>query len=206
MELMSQIFRQFINVGVIALIIVFQQEIRRFLLAIGNSGFFQNVGVKGGLWNWLGKDTTRVAVNIHALTEAVFNLGSTKTGALILIEREADVQSIIDTGKKVQADLSAMLIENLFFKNSPLHDGAVVIKGNKIAAASCTLPLSLKPGLPSNYGMRHKAAIGASEESDAVVIVVSEETGEIVTSVDGVITHFNDKLAFRESLQKLLAI
>ncbi|HAW21719.1 MAG TPA: TIGR00159 family protein [Flavobacteriales bacterium] len=205
MELMSQIFRQFINVGVIALIIVFQQEIRRFLLAIGNSGFFQNVGAKGGLWNWLGKDTQRIPVNVHALTEAVFNLGKTKTGALIVVEREANIQAIIDTGKKVNADVSAMVIENLFFKNSPLHDGALVIRGNKIANASCTLPLTNRGGLPSNYGMRHKAAIGASEESDAVVVVVSEETGEIAICADSVIETYSDKIALRDSLQERLA-
>lgn len=206
MQLMSQIFRQFINVGVIALIIVFQQEIRRFLLAIGNSEFFQNIGAKGGLWDWLGKaGSNKISLNIHALGEAVFNLAETKTGALVVIEREANIQAIIDTGKKVNADISAMLIESIFFKNSPLHDGALIIRGNRLTSASCTLPLSLKSSIPSIYGMRHKAAIGLSEESDAVVIVVSEETGEVALCVDGKVETFADKLKFREKIQSLLS-
>ncbi len=206
MQLMSQIFRQFINVGVIALIIVFQQEIRRFLLAIGNSEFFQNIGAKGGLWDWLGKaGSNKISLNIHALSEAVFNLAETKTGALVVIEREANIQAIIDTGKKVNADISAMLIESIFFKNSPLHDGALIIRGNRLTSASCTLPLSLKSSIPSIYGMRHKAAIGLSEESDAVVIVVSEETGEVALCVDGKVGTFADKLKFREKIQSLLS-
>ncbi len=207
MQLMSQIFRQFINVGVIALIIVFQQEIRRFLLAIGNSGFFQNIGAKGGLWGWLGKNAVKkFSLNIHALSEALFNLAKTKTGVLIVIEREADIQSVVDSGKKVNADISALMIESIFFKNSPLHDGALVIRGNRLVAASCTLPLSSKTELPSSYGMRHKAAIGMSEESDALVILVSEESGEIALSVDGQLSIFKDKLKFRERLQQLLTV
>ncbi|GAB5539112.1 MAG: diadenylate cyclase CdaA [Salibacteraceae bacterium] len=205
MELMSQIFRQFINVGVIALIIVFQQEIRRFLLAIGNSGFFQNIGVSGGLWNWLGKtEPSKINLNLHALGEAVFNLSRTKMGALIVIQRNADIQNVIDSGKKVNADISAMLLENIFFKNSPLHDGAVVIRNNKIAAASCTLPLSVNERIPSNYGMRHRAALGISEESDAITIVVSEESGEVSLVVDGHLTVEKDPLKFRERMQALL--
>lgn len=205
MQLMSQIFRQFINVGVIALIIVFQQEIRRFLLAIGNSGFFQNIGNNNGLWGWLGKtDSKKIGTNIHALGEAIYTLSKSKTGALVVIEREADIQSIVDSGKKLNADVSAMLIESIFFKNSPLHDGALVIRGNKLSAASCTLPLSSKSSIPSGYGMRHRAAIGVTEESDAIAIVVSEETGEVAVSNDGQIVTMDDKLKFREHLHDLL--
>jgi diadenylate cyclase len=205
MELMSQIFRQFINVGVIALIIVFQQEIRRFLLTIGNSGVFRNIGSTSGLWNWLGKDNEKVTLNVHAISEAIFNMASSKTGALVLVEREANIQGIIDNGKKVNADVSTMLIENLFFKNSPLHDGAMVIRGNTIYSASCTLPLTIKRGLPSAFGMRHKAAIGATEESDAIAIIVSEETGEVAICLEGVMESCSDKLAFRERLHNLIS-
>jgi len=98
------------------------------------------------------------------------------------------------------------MIESIFFKNSPLHDGALVIRGNRLVAASCTLPLSSKTELPSIYGMRHKAAIGMSEESDALVILVSEESGEIALSVDGQLSIFKDKLKFRERLQQLLTV
>jgi uncharacterized protein (TIGR00159 family) len=205
MELMSQIFRQFINVGVIALIIVFQQEIRRFLLAIGNSSFFQNIGAEGGLWSWLGKNAEdKINLNLHALGEAVFSLSRSKTGALIVIQRNADIQSVIDSGKKMNAEISAMLIENIFFKNSPLHDGALVIRNNKLAAASCTLPLSNNEKIPSKYGMRHRAALGISEESDSITIIVSEETGEVTIALDGSLSAEKDPLKFCERIQRLL--
>ncbi len=206
MELMSQIFRQFINVGVIALIIVFQQEIRRFLLAIGNSGFFRNIGARGGLWTYLGKSDQKVSTNLHSLSEAVYNLAKQKMGALIVIERNADLQSIIDSGRKMNADMNAALLESIFFKNSPLHDGAVVMRANKIVGASCMLPLTQKHNLPSAYGMRHKAAIGATEELDVVAIVVSEETGEISVVHSGLVDTPSDKLAFRNRVQELLTL
>lgn len=204
MEMMSQIFRQFINVGVIALIIVFQQEIRRFLIAIGNSGFFRNIGEQGGLWTWLGKDSTTSLLNLAPLSEAVFNLSASNTGALIVIEREADIQSIIDNGKRLNADISSALLESLFFKNSPLHDGAIVIRDNKVVAASCTLPLSAKRNLPSSFGMRHKAALGVTEELDVVAIIVSEETGEVAIAHEAKVEPMEDKVAFKGRLQALL--
>lgn len=206
MQLMSQIFRQFINVGVIALIIVFQQEIRRFLLAIGNSGFFRNIGARGGLWTYLGKSDQKIATNLHALSEAVFHLSETKTGALIVIERNADLTSIIETGRKLNADLNAALLESVFFKNSPLHDGAVVIRGNKLLAASCTLPMTQKKRLPGAYGMRHKAAIGVSEELDVMAVIVSEETGAIALAHSGLLESMTDKIQFRNRVQELLAV
>jgi uncharacterized protein (TIGR00159 family) len=204
MEMMSQIFRQFINVGVIALIIVFQQEIRRFLLAIGNSGFFRNIGARGGLWTWLGKSERKLSTNIHAISEAVFSMASSRTGALIAIEREGNLQSIIDSGKKVNADLNAAILESVFFKNSPLHDGAVVIRGNKMISASCMFPLSEKHNHQTSYGMRHKAALGISEELDAVAVMVSEETANVHIVQSGIIETFEDRAAFQNRLQELL--
>ena len=206
MELMSQIFRQFINVGVIALIIVFQQEIRRFLLAIGNSTFFRNIGARGWLWPYLGKSNQKVATNLHALSEAVYRLANSTTGALIVIERNADLQSLIESGRKMSAEINAALVESIFFKNSTLHDGAVVMRGNRIIGASCMLPLTQKNRLPSAYGMRHKAAIGATEEYDVIAIIVSEETGEIGIAHSGMIDIPSDKLGFRSRLQELLML
>lgn len=206
MELMSQIFRQFINVGVIALIIVFQQEIRRFLLAIGNSAFFRNIGAQGGLWTYLGKPAQKIGTNLHALSEAVYNMASSRTGALIVIERNADLQSIIDNGRKINADMNAALLESIFFKNSPLHDGAVIMRSNRIVAASCMLPLTQKNKLPKTYGMRHKAAIGVTEEFDVVAIVVSEENGKIAIAHSGLIDVPKDKNGFRDRLQELLSL
>lgn len=206
MELMGQIFRQFINVGMIALIIVFQQEIRRFLLAIGNVGLFRQITGNQGIWSWLGKDNgTKITLNIHALGEAVYQLSSQKCGALIVIEREADLQGVIDNGRKINADISAAMIETIFFKNNPLHDGAMVIRGNKIAAASCVLPVASKHGRADYKGMRHKAAKGMSQESDAIVIAVSEENGKVSVYCDNRHREFDDKLAFRNEIQSLLA-
>lgn len=205
MELISLILRQFINVGVIALIIVFQQEIRRFLLAIGNSSFFRNIGAKGGLWTWLGKSESKLSLNLHALSGAIFSMAETKTGALVVIERQANLQSLIDNGKKLNADISAAIIESIFFKNSPLHDGAVVIRGNKLVAASCMLPMTQKHGLPDHYGMRHKAALGVSEDFDAIAITVSEETGEIGIAYHGSFKSFEKVTAFRDRIQQIFA-
>ncbi len=205
MELMGQIFRQFINVGVIALIIVFQQEIRRFLLAIGNSGFFRNMGARGGLWGYLGKADIKISTNLHALSEAIFHLSASKTGALIVIERQANLQTIVESGRKINADLNAALLESIFYKNSPLHDGAVIIRRNKIIAASCMLPLTQKNNLPSSYGMRHKAAIGVTEELDVIAVTVSEETGDVGIVTAGKYSTFSDKTLFRDRLHELLA-
>ncbi|MEX2597185.1 MAG: diadenylate cyclase CdaA [Salibacteraceae bacterium] len=206
MQLMSQIFRQFINVGVIALIIVFQQEIRRFLLAIGNSAFFRNIGARGGLWSYLGKTHQKIGTNLHALSEAVYHMAESRTGALIVIERNADLNPVIESGRKMNADMNAALLESIFFKNSPLHDGAVIIRGNRIVAASCTLPLTSKNNIPNRYGMRHKAAIGATEEYDVVAIVVSEERGDINIVHSGLLDTPKDKNGFRDRLHELLSL
>jgi uncharacterized protein (TIGR00159 family) len=204
MTLMSQILRQFINVGVIALIIVFQQEIRRFLIAIGNSTFFRKFGARGGLWTYLGKSDQKVSTNLHALAEAIYNMSASKTGALIVIERQSDLQAIIDNGRRLNADMNAALLESIFFKNSPLHDGALVLRGNKIVAAGCMLPMTLRVGLPKSYGMRHKAAIGVSEEYDAIAVLVSEENGKIAIAHAGLVDQPKDKNAFRDRLHELL--
>lgn len=201
MELLGQILRQFINVGVIALIIVFQQEIRRFLIMVGNSGFFTQ---KRGFWSWFGKGQRKSSTNLHALSEGVFKMAKNKAGALVVIERDANLQSTIDSGKKVNADMGAILLESLFFKNSPLHDGAVVVRGNRIMAASCMLPLSANRDLPASYGMCHRAGIGVTEESDAIAIIVSEETGTVSIAHRGAIEVMDDKINFRGRLHQLL--
>ena len=200
MELMSEVLKQFINVGVIAIIIVFQQEIRRFLLVIGNSSFFRNIGAKGGLWSWLGKSVGDAVPSGAALTEAVFRMSSQRVGALIVMEGTTRLTGIIATGKSLNAEVSSWLIESIFFKNSPLHDGATVIRGNKIVAASCTLPLTLQRDLPSSFGMRHRAGIGVSEEFDVTVIVVSEESGKVSIIRDGVVFPCDDREIFRSKL------
>jgi diadenylate cyclase len=177
MDLLSSILGQVIGVGVIALIIVFQQEIRRFLLIIStryitNKRFsFENIFSFGEK-----KDEN---VNIDSIVNACSNMSAFKTGALIAISKRSDLLSFIRTGDILNADTSSRLLESIFFKNSPLHDGAVIIKKDKIAAARCVLPITERIDLPPQYGMRHRAALGISEKTDAIVVLVSEETGAI---------------------------
>lgn len=180
MKLMCKLFSTFIDVGVVALIVIFQPEIRHFLMKIGASAgqkakwrelLEKLLGVKQG--------DNMAAKTVNEITEACRAMSSQKTGALIVIPHSINLENIIETGDKIDAQVSRRLILNLFFKNSPLHDGAVIISGDRIVAARCTLPISDKPNIPPSFGMRHKAAIGISEETDADVIVVSEETGHI---------------------------
>ncbi|MGN0032262.1 MAG: diadenylate cyclase CdaA [Candidatus Limimorpha sp.] len=177
MELLSYILGAFVNVGFIALIIIFQPEIRRFLLSIGTSKFavsfrrfFSRLGLK-----YSGESDN----DLDPICEACISMGNDKVGALILLTQENDLQDIVDTGVVIDAIISKPLLENIFFKNSPLHDGAMVISNNKIVAARCILPITQQTHLPGSYGLRHRAGIGVSENNDCIVIVVSEETGNI---------------------------
>lgn len=178
MELISTIFGQVIGVGVIALIIVFQQEIRRFLLILGskyvsNERFsFDNIFSTVTL-------TSKPKLDTNTLAKACRRMSVTKTGALIVLKRRSVLSAIIESGDILNADCSSRMLESIFFKNNPLHDGAVIIEGKKIVAARCVLPTSENIYLPARYGMRHLAAIGMTERNDSLVIVVSEETGEI---------------------------
>ncbi|MCG8412558.1 MAG: diadenylate cyclase CdaA [Bacteroidales bacterium] len=177
MSLLSSILGQVIGVGVIALLIVFQQEIRRFLLIITTRYIrtrkfsFENLFAFG--------EKNEKQINIEAIVNACSNMSVLKTGALIAISKKSDLLSFIKTGDVLNADTSSRLLESIFFKNSPLHDGAVIIKEDRIAAARCVLPSTESVDLPAQYGMRHRAALGITEKTDAVVVLVSEETGAI---------------------------
>ena len=177
MELLSYILGAFVNVGFIALIIIFQPEIRKFLLSIGTSKFavsfrrfFSRLGLK-----YSGEGDN----DLDPICDACISMGNDKVGALILLTQENDLQDIVATGVTIDAIISKPLLENIFFKNSPLHDGAMVISNNKIVAARCILPITQQTHLPGSYGLRHRAGIGVSENNDCIVIVVSEETGSI---------------------------
>jgi uncharacterized protein (TIGR00159 family) len=178
MELLSGILGQIIGVGVIAIIIVFQQEIRKFLLFIGTRYMSKS---KFSLENLLfpRQKNDEAPINIDAVVKACRNMSDTKTGALIVIARKSELQLYAETGDIIEAETSSRLLENIFFKNSPLHDGAVIIVNDKIHAARCVLPVTENINLPPQYGMRHKAAMGISEITDALVVLVSEETGKI---------------------------
>ncbi|MGD1848692.1 MAG: diadenylate cyclase CdaA [Salibacteraceae bacterium] len=177
MNLLSEILGQFIGVGVIALIIVFQQELRKFLLLVGTTGFSEK-GWLNRLINWKRNDRPS-NLDIEELTRAVTRMAEDHCGALIIISRFTALDMYTSGGKKLNALLSADLLESIFFKNSPLHDGAVLIDGNTILSASNVLPVSERSNLPGRLGMRHRAAIGITENTDGLAIVVSEETGHI---------------------------
>jgi uncharacterized protein (TIGR00159 family) len=184
MELLSTILGQVLGVGVIALFIVFQPEIRRFLLHF--SMRFEANRKSNISWRTLFRLNKQIAeLDVDAITMACRHMSETKTGALILVARRSSLEMYVETGDVIDARLSSRLLENIFFKNSPLHDGAVIIENNRIKAARCTLPITENPNLPASYGMRHRAAIGASEHTDALLIIVSEETGNISVAENG---------------------
>ncbi len=179
MRLMSAILGTVLDVGLLALIVIFQPEIRRILTKFGSS---YKITARGKILlnRILGTSDTKLdSEAVKELTEACRSMSLDKTGALIVIQHETQLDYIADTGDRVDANINRRLIMNLFFKNSPLHDGAMIINKGRIEAARCTLPITEKTDIPPSFGMRHKAAIGISEETDADVIVVSEETGNI---------------------------
>jgi diadenylate cyclase len=167
------------ELGFLALIVLFQPEIRRFLEQFGSSNL---KGIFGGRPN-----TETLEVLISQLVLACSNMSATRTGALIAIEREITLDSYAKTGTFINAEPAAELLKNIFFHNSPLHDGAVIIKDCRVASAACMLPLSNNTNLSRDLGMRHRAGVGMSERSDAVVVIVSEETGSISVAVDGML-------------------
>ena len=179
MKLMSSLLATFIDVGVIALIVIFQPEIRHFLMRLGSG---TSLGRKGrALMNrLLGREEHQAdSSDVNEITEAWRTMSEQKTGALIVLTRSNALESVAETGDRIDSCINRRLIMNIFFKNSPLHDGAMIISGRRIEAARCTLPITSRQDIPASYGMRHKAAIGITEETDADVIVVSEETGGI---------------------------
>ncbi|HEX2936227.1 MAG TPA: diadenylate cyclase CdaA [Bacteroidales bacterium] len=186
MELLTSIMNQVVGVGMIALIIVFQQEIRRFLVYMGSRYLSKSISLNKVFTLALDENKT---VNTAPIVEACMRMSESGTGALIVIARKSALEVFIQTGDLVNAETSARLLETIFFKNSPLHDGAAIIIRDKIHAARCVLPVSDNPNLPPNFGMRHRAALGITENTDALAIIVSEESHEISVADAGVLTH-----------------
>jgi uncharacterized protein (TIGR00159 family) len=176
MRMISALLGAILDVGALAIIIIFQPEIRRFLNNIGKTAG-NNTLVKHLLRNRNAESIDSSVIS--DVVSAVDQMSRKKTGALIVIRRRDNLQSIIATGDSIDAKVGERLIMNIFFKNSPLHDGAMIIGGDRIVAARCTLPITERLDLPASYGMRHRAAIGIAEQCDADVIVVSEETGHV---------------------------
>ncbi len=183
MELLSQILGAFVSVGFIALIVIFQPEIRRFLLALGTSTFMRKKGRKFLFWRFNFDSLTKIDAN--AIVLACNHMSENKQGALLILTRKNELKQYINTGEVMEARLSAPLIENIFYGQGPLHDGAVIISDNVIMAAGCILPVSGNTHIPKRLGLRHRSAIGITEVSDAIAIIVSEETGKISYAMDG---------------------
>lgn len=197
MELLSSLLGQIIGVGSLAIVIVFQQEIRRYLLMLGRRS-------SKGIWQKI-FSSQRYEIDSHLLDElwdACISMSKTKTGALIVIERSTDIEVYMSSGDLINAQISKRLVENIFFKNSPLHDGAMIIRDGRIAAARCILPTSDNPNIPAHLGLRHRAAVGLSENSDALVIVVSEETGNISVIENGEIKTLENIEDIKEVFRK----
>ncbi len=177
MQLSSTILDTFVNVGVIALIVVFQQEIRRFLLMIGNRYNLSNRFSFEKIFE--SKSPGMMSFYVSPLIRACEDFSKSRTGALIVITKQSELVDFVQTGELINAVISKQLLKSIFFKNSPLHDGAVIISQSKIKAAGCILPVSQNMELPKHLGLRHRAAMGITESTDATSIVVSEETGRI---------------------------
>ncbi len=201
MEVLSLILGNFIGVGVIALVIVFQQEIRRFLLVIGSTNFTSKRLFLKQL-KWL-RDESDQEVPLHEIVQACKEMSHAKTGALMVIERKSKLGFYSDTGTKIDGQISTPLLLTIFKKNSPLHDGAVVIQGQKILAAACILPLTEKANVPTRFGLRHRAAMGLAEKTDGLALVVSEETGDVSVALG---ERFINKINLPELEDKLQAL
>lgn len=182
MRLLGSIMDKLVSVGVIAIIILFQEEIRKFLYTLGAHRRVN--GIIRLFFSGDNKDKVDME-SIMPVVMACMNMGKARIGALIVIERISSLDDIVETGDIIDANINQRLIENIFFKNSPLHDGAMVISKKRIRAAGCILPVSHSIDIPKELGLRHRAAMGISQDSDAIAIVVSEETGRISVAIKG---------------------
>lgn len=203
MELMSGILGSVVSVGLIALLIIFQSEIRKFLQTLGSNS--QQTGPLAVLYKLIPTSRNKhekIDNIIDPIVRACGDMSATMTGALIVIKQDGSLDDIIATGVAIDANITPSLIKNIFFKNSPLHDGAMVIGGGRIVAAKCVLP-STKSEVPLSFGMRHRAAMGICEESDAIVVVVSEETGAISVARNGKIRRGLSEIELKAELMRL---
>ena len=204
MRMMTALLSALLDVGVLAVLILFQPEIRHMLNRMAvQSGIARR---SGQLFNrLLGiKEETMGSHSAEELGEAVRAMSAEKTGALIVLQHKSSMEEYMETGDRFEADINRRLIMNIFFKNSPLHDGAMIIVGDHIAAARCQLPMTNRTDIPAHYGMRHRAAIGLSEDTDADIIVVSEETGNVSFVRGGEIHTVQDMKELRQLLGSLM--
>lgn len=203
MFMLHNIFDGFMKVGIIALIVVFQPEIRKFLLMVGST----NLSGKRKFFSKMKflKTENNSETDIASIIGACEKMSSTKTGALIVLERNNNLDFLISTGDEMNITVTQPIIESIFFKNSPLHDGAIIISNNTVKATRVILPVSNEQNIPQRFGLRHRAAIGISEKTDAVSLVVSEETGQISYIQNGEFVMFKDVNELMELVAKDLA-
>ena len=202
MELLTNILGQFMGVGFLAAIILFQQEIRKFLLLIGRTTAFNDDIFKGLPWRKNSKTSDNI--NITPIIEASKSLSATNTGALIVLSKSSELKFYVESGDLIDAVISKRLLSAIFNKYSPMHDGAVIIHNKRISAARCILPVTERENLPAQFGLRHRAAIGMSEVTDTLIVVVSEETGKISAVRNGFIYHNLSPLELRKKINAYL--
>ncbi len=205
LDVLSNILGKFISVGFFALIVVFQQEIRKFLLLIGSTNFASRRNVIR-YFKFLNQDQESLKIDLTALLSACVKMANEKTGAIIVIERENSLEFLTSTGDEANIEISPQILETIFFKNSPLHDGAIIVKNNFIRATRVVLPVSESSSIPTRFGLRHRAAVGISEKTDALVLVISEQTGKISYIKDGVFCKFKNTEDLRRMLSEDLSI
>jgi diadenylate cyclase len=203
MELLSTILGGFLGVGMFALIVVFQQEIRKFLLMLGSTNFSSRKRIfkRFNLFS----STEGPETNIEVIVNACQKMGKEKTGALIVIKRNNSLDFIKDSGDAMEMEVNQPIIESVFYKNSPLHDGAMLVERNKITATRVILPVSNNRNIPLRFGLRHRAAVGISEKTDAVCLVVSEENGQISYVKEGNFSLFDTLEELKENLNSDLS-
>lgn len=199
MELLATILGQFMGVGVLAMIVLFQPEIRKFLLLIGRGAEINRGNFLKSLANW--RTGYHDDFDVHQLMEAVKTFKATRTGALIVFSRSIELKFYAETGDPLDAEVNKRLLISIFNKSSPLHDGAVIIYQGRIKAARCVLPVSDNDHLPPHFGLRHRSAIGMSETTDTLVMAISEETGRLILARNG---KFIRGLKLKQVEQKIL--
>ncbi|MCQ2229926.1 MAG: diadenylate cyclase CdaA [Bacteroidales bacterium] len=199
MSMLSGIMDSFVSIGLLALIVIFQQEVRRFLVMLGTR---YNLLRKYGIDKMLAEEDTDKSF-VSSIVQACENMSRTKTGALIVVSRNVGLKDFIATGEELNAEFSQRVIETIFFKNTPLHDGAMIVDRHKILAAACILPVSHNMDIPKHFGLRHRSALGITEVSDALAVVVSEETGNITLFDKGVFVHVGSGVELGEHLEKI---
>ena len=203
MELLTSIFGGFIKVGIIALIVVFQPEIRKFLLMVGSTNFSRRRKFLQQ-FSFI-KTETGDGTNVDAVVSACVKMGASKTGALIVFERNNNLDFLTSSGDEMNIKVTQPIIESIFFKNSPLHDGASIISNNIVKATRVILPVNNEKTIPKRFGLRHRAAIGITEKTDALALVVSEETGLVSYFKDGEFVVFDNTDQLNEMIKKDLA-